>query len=76
MTDDYFGIGYSKTGGRMVEVRRMYFSVDGGQVVLQWPINIKGECLEEAVEAINMQINSIRRAIGERERAAALAPEE
>lgn len=54
----------------MSEIRRMYFSVKGGTVILQWPADIEGECLEDAAECIQMQLNSIRRGIGERERAA------
>lgn len=53
-------------------IRAMLFGcADGpGQVILQWPDNISGEDLEDAAECINMQINTIRRIIGERERAA------
>lgn len=47
---------------------QMHFSVRQGDVILQWPVDIEADDIEDAWEAISLQFASMRRAAGERER--------
>lgn len=49
-------------------VQTMHCSVSTGVVILQWPADITAEDLEDAAEAIEHQVRTLRRIVGERER--------